>query len=202
MIALIELGRLTLDMTAFTGALGLLLIMPGPTNTVLAVAGSERGFVRGVPLIFMVVFGYLTTVLVLLAFAAPLLHAHPALAKAVAVAAAVWVLTLAVRMWRSGAQGKGGDEFSALALYTTTVLNPKGLVIGLALLPEGTITQIAPYLAAMVIVVSAVSLIWLSLGATAIRSLSLRHPVLVSRGAAGSLAVFAAALAGRAAGWV
>lgn len=202
MIALIEPGRLTVDMTAFIGALGLLLIMPGPTNTVLAVAGSQSGFLRGIPLILAVVLGYFTTVLVLLAFAAPLLHTHPALAKAVALVAALWVFTLAVRLWRGGADVEGSERVNAPALYTTTVLNPKGLVIGLALLPEGTITGIAPYLAAMAMMISAVSLVWLTLGATAIRALNLRHPVLVTRGAAGSLAAFALALIGRAAGWV
>lgn len=188
----------------FLVALSCLLIMPGPTNMVLAVAGSERGLAQGLPLILAVIAGYLTTVMVLLAFAAPLLHAHPDLARLAALAAGVWVLSLAFRLWRvsPGTGSVERDESDGLALYTTTVLNPKGLVIGLALLPQASISALVPHLVVLVLISGAVSLLWLCLGATAIRALHRRFPLVVARGAAGSLAVFALGLIGRAAGWM
>ena len=183
-------------------ALALLLAVPGPTNMVLAVAGADRGFRRGLPLVLAVVAGYLLTVSTLLLVAAPLLQAHPLIARLVTILAAGWVLMLALRLWRRDGRSETNADLGFAALFTTTLVNPKGLVIGLSLLPPVAGEGLWAALAGMVAVVVAISLVWLGFGATAIRALQRRHPLLMARGAAGTLMFFAAGLAGRAVGWM
>ena len=184
-------------------ALGLLLAMPGPTNTMLALAGARRRFGGAIPRLGAVVAGYLTSVLPLSTLAAPCLKAHPLAGSFVSLGTAGWVLWLAARLWSAG-RGQTGeaDGQTATSLYVTTVLNPKGLVIALALIPSLRDTPLTVALALLSGVVLAVSALWLGLGATAIRRAENRHPVLVARTGAGVLLVFAASLAGRAAGLV
>lgn len=187
----------------FLLALALLLAVPGPTNMVLAVAGAQRGFRRGLPLVLAVVAGYLLTVSTLLLLAAPFLQAHPPVGRLVSILAAGWVLVLALRLWRRDGRGEAPADLGFAALFTTTLLNPKGLVIGLSLLPPAAAGEgLAASLAGLAGVVVAVSLLWLGFGAIAMRVLHRRHPLLMARGAAGSLLFFAAGMAGRAVGWM
>ncbi len=190
-------------MTAFLIALALLLVVPGPTNTVLAMAGAERGFARALPLAAVVLAGYLTTVVPVVTLAAPFLEAKPVFADGTKLAAAAWVLVLALRLWSRQPRDHDAAAISAMSIYTTTVLNPKGLVIGLALLPPvQAMAGSALPVFALAGAVLAISGLWLGLGATAIATLNRRHPVLVSRAASGCLIVFSASLAAKAMGLV
>lgn len=192
-----------MDPFGFFIALGLLLVVPGPTNALIAIAGAQKGFMRGLPLAAVVLAGYLTVIVPVVLFAAPYLAAHSALGDGVKLAAAAWVLLLAFRMWSSSVDDKDADRVSVAAIYATTLLNPKGLVIGLALLPAAQV-ELGPVasLAITAGTILAVSILWIGLGATAIASLNRRHPVLVSRIASTCLMVFSAGLAARAMGLV
>ncbi|MFN4143681.1 hypothetical protein [Aestuariivirga sp.] len=114
-----------------------LLLAPGPTNTLLALAGAERGAWRALALTPAVAAGYMAAVLPLTFAGAGLMEGHATLSLAVTFAAAAWVAWLAASLWRLPAardadiEGPGG-----LRLFTTTLLNPKGLIIGLVMLPS------------------------------------------------------------------
>lgn len=111
-----------------------LLLTPGPTNTLILLAGAERGLSGALRLIPAELAGYFLTVLPLALVGATALEALPALRVAVTLAAALWVAVLAVRLWRL--PGAVGGVVSARALVTTTALNPKALIFGLVLLPS------------------------------------------------------------------
>ncbi len=141
-----------------------LLMTPGPTNSLVLLAGAERGLAGALRLVPAELAGYLLTVLPLALFGAAVLADLPALRMAVTLAAAVWVAVLAVRLWRVPATGAGQATVGARALFVTTALNPKALIFGLVLLPspEG----LAANLTLFAVLVVLVALAWAGLGAT------------------------------------
>jgi threonine/homoserine/homoserine lactone efflux protein len=173
-------------------ALLALLATPGPTNTLLALAGAQR--VRRplmLPLVELV--AYLATVVPLSIWGQYWLEATPMLRLILTLAAAVWVAVLAVRMWRHAAkaEAQGAAGVTALQVGVTTLLNPKALVFGLVLIPAGPDLVAGLWLFAGLVIV--VSLAWLWLGA----QLAGRFQPLVNRGGAVWLGVLAALLLGR-----
>lgn len=191
-----------MTLAAFTLALAVLLLTPGPTNTLLAVAGASQGFRRSLPLMGAEIAGYLTTIVPLVTFAGPFLESQPLIANAVKLASAAFVLYLAIRLWTAPAPDAARTCIEGRCVYVTTVTNPKALIIGLALIPAGPFAETLPYLAVLSLTILVVASIWLLIGAAVIRAVSLRHPALVGRVAAGFLLFFAVSLAGRAAGLV
>lgn len=189
-----------MSLAAFATALLLLLLTPGPTNTLLAVAGASRGVRRSLPLMAAEIAGYFTTVLPLVIFAGPFIADAPLFATAVKLCSSAWVLSLAVRLWTNSPADREVC-IRMQCVYWTTVTNPKALIIGLALIPAGT-PQIAAYLAVLAATILVVAALWLSFGAAVIGAIHRRHPALIGRIAATCLLFFAAGLAGRAVGLV
>jgi threonine/homoserine/homoserine lactone efflux protein len=173
-------------------ALLALLATPGPTNTLLALAGAQA--VRR-PLLLPLVelAAYMTTVVPLSIWGQNWLEATPKLRLILTLAAAVWVAVLAVRMWRHAtrAEAQGAPGVTALQVGVTTLLNPKALVFGLVLIPSGPDVVAGLWLFAALVIV--VSLAWLWLGAR----LAGRYQPLVNRGGAVWLGMLAALLLGR-----
>ncbi|HLQ19489.1 MAG TPA: hypothetical protein VK146_10960, partial [Tabrizicola sp.] len=76
-----------------------LLMTPGPTNSLVLVAGAERGFRQTMRLVPAELAGYVLTVLPLTLFGATFLDGHAGLRSGVTLAAGGWVAVLAVRLW-------------------------------------------------------------------------------------------------------
>ncbi len=150
-----------------------LLLTPGPTNSLMLLAGAERGFSGAVRLIPAELSGYFLTVLPLTLIGAAVLAGHPELRAVVTVAAAVWVAVLAVRLWRGPWAAGGGHAVSARTLFVTTALNPKALIFGLVLLPSPD--RLAANLAIFAGLVVLVAVLWGGLGAI-LRSGGMRQP--------------------------
>jgi threonine/homoserine/homoserine lactone efflux protein len=135
-----------------------LLATPGPTNTLMALAGAERGVARALRLIPAELAGYLLMVVPLALAGAPLFAALPQARAAVAVAAGLWVAFLAVKLWRMPQTDGTGPMVSARAVFVTTLLNPKALVFGLVLLPDPANTL--PNIAVFSVLVALVAVLW------------------------------------------
>ena len=143
-----------------------LLLTPGPTNSLMLLAGAERGLAGAMRLVPAELAGYFLAVLPLTLIGAAVLEAWPGLAVAVALAAAVWVLLLAVRLWRLPdvrAGGAAGGVVGARSLFVTTALNPKALIFGLVLLPSPD--RLAANLVLFAALVVLVALVWAGIGA-------------------------------------
>lgn len=168
-----------------TFALMALLAAPGPTNALLAMAGAQG--VRGPRLPLLVLAAYAATVVPLALWGA---EGLADMQQGLTLAASLWVGLLALKLWRA-------DRLSLTARVTplqialTTAMNPKGLVIGLVLIPGAP--GLASGLGLLAGLVMAASLLWLRLGA----SLPNRARPLVNRGGALWLAGVAALLLGR-----
>ena len=173
-------------------ALLALLATPGPTNTLLALAGAQR-VRRPLMLPLVELAAYLATVVPLSIWGQHWLEATPRLRLILTLAAAVWVAVLAVRLWRHAtkAEAQGAAGVTGLQVGVTTLLNPKALVFGLVLIPAGPDLVAGLWLFAGLVIV--VSLAWLWLGT----QLAGRLQPLVNRGGAVWLGMLAALLLGR-----
>lgn len=140
-----------------------LLATPGPTNSLMLLAGAERGMGRALRLIPAELAGYLLTVIPLSLIGAAMLGDQPGLRMAVTLAAAVWVAVLAVRLWRVPLSGADRPGVGARDLFVTTALNPKALIFGLVLLPSPD--RLGANLALFALLVALVALLWAGLGA-------------------------------------
>lgn len=149
-------------------AIFVLLVTPGPTNTLIALAGAERGWRPALPLIWAEIAGYLAVVLPLALVGQALLESVPVLRTIISLAAALWVLWLALRMWWLPI-AEPGDEtesgVSAGAVFVTTLLNPKALIFGLVLVPAQSIAGLAVHLGLFVAEIAIVATGWAALGA-------------------------------------
>ena len=149
-----------------------LLLTPGPTNTLMLLAGAERGLTGAARLIPAELAGYLLTVTPLALAGQSVLAAHPDLRLIMALVAAVWVTLLAVRLWQRPS-GAAPAPVGARALFMTTALNPKALIFGLVLLPSPD--RLAENLALFAGLVCGVALVWAGLGA-GLRKRTLHQP--------------------------
>ena len=148
-------------------ALTVLLLTPGPTNTLMALAGAERGPGHAAGLIPLELAAYLCVAVPLALAGAGLLTAVPGLLAAVTAVAAAWVLWLAIRMWRCPvAQQDGPATVTPFRVFLTTLLNPKALIIGLVLLPGPSLPLRTAVFAALV---CGAALTWIGLGAALAR---------------------------------
>lgn len=150
----------TMTLTAFISAVLALLLAPGPTNTLMGIAGAQRGLRNVLGLLPAELFGYLTAILPLIYLGAEVLARWPAAAVVLKIAAALWVMFLAINLWgRPGAAG-AGSEVTARRVYLTTMLNPKALIFGLVLLPAPSDSEFAPRLGLFCLMVMAVAVVW------------------------------------------
>ena len=142
-----------------------LLVTPGPTNTLLFLAGSERGWRGALRLIPAEMAGYLSVVVPLSVLGAQLVDAAPLVKPVISVVAGLWVGVLAWRLWvpvtGTGAQA----TVTARRVLVTTLLNPKALVFGLALIPAAPALPVA--LAGFAGMVATVAAGWAGAGALA-----------------------------------
>lgn len=154
-----------MSLIAFISAGLALLLAPGPTNTLMGVAGAQGGLRRVARLVPAELGGYLTAVLPLVCIGAQMLARWPSAAVALKLAAAVWVMVLAVRLWGIGGKGAALDAVTGRRVYVTTLLNPKALIFGLVLLPGPLEPDFAPKLGLFCAMVIGAALAWGGAGA-------------------------------------
>jgi threonine/homoserine/homoserine lactone efflux protein len=181
----------------FTGAILLLLLTPGPTNTLMALAGYSRGIVRALPFIGSEVGGYLLVIVPVATLAGPFFEATPSLSMIIRVLASIWVLFLSYRLWFHGKSQQVVRGVTPSDVFVTTILNPKALIVALVIMPHGALLALIPWIACFVGLVVFAASGWIVLGnyMAGARGFRLR-PDAISKVAATCLLVFAAILAG------
>lgn len=180
-----------MDLLPFAAGVFTLLILPGPTNAILAMASQGLTVRRAVVLLATVVFAYLAVVLAASGLAGPFLGNHPAVAQGVKLVSASWVFYLALRLW--GAGSSVVEVVRVRQLAVTTLLNPKALIIGLTMVPSLREASASAAIAALACAVTAASSIWLSVGRI-ILGKEMEMPLLARRCGSATLMLFAAVL--------
>jgi threonine/homoserine/homoserine lactone efflux protein len=146
-----------------TTAVLVLLLTPGPTNSLMLLAGAERGLTGALRLIPTELAGYLLTVVPLALVGTTILADHRGLQTGLTLAAGLWVAVLAVKLWRLPEAGNGVHGVDARALFVTTALNPKALLFGLVLLPSPE--RLGANLVLFAVLVAVVAVLWAGVGA-------------------------------------
>jgi threonine/homoserine/homoserine lactone efflux protein len=184
------------DLLPFVLAVLALLATPGPTNTLMAAAGAQRGVVRSLPLLAGELGGYFIAVTVwieLVGAAAASQPLVPVIAKFVAAAFLVWS---AWKLWVNAGHADLAQRGITLGrVFATTLINPKALVFAFAIFPHVGFVARLPFLAIFTVLVVGTAVGWMTLGAVAARSSSgLLTSSRVERITAVALAVFATLL--------
>lgn len=177
-------GQYRMTTAQFLFAVLGLLLTPGPTNTLLALSGAESGFRRSLVLVPAEVFAYLSVVIPLATIGRDLLENWPAASSAIKLVAAAWIMLLAVRLWSPVQADTPQRAVTVRRVLATTLLNPKGLVFGLVLLPSWSspffLRHVALFCAAIVLV----SVTWIVAGSGITRAFSSGRGLRLARRAA------------------
>jgi threonine/homoserine/homoserine lactone efflux protein len=180
--------------TVFALAVLAVLATPGPTNTLMAVAGATLGVSKGLKLIPAEVAGYLTSISLLIFIFRPVLAAFPMAAAVLRVVCGSYLAILALNVWRASARDAGPARLvNFQRVFTTTLLNPKSLIFAFQIFPSERIRLTLVFLGAFALICSTVATLWICLGATLrLRTEALLTGVVIRRVTAIVLGLFAA----------
>jgi threonine/homoserine/homoserine lactone efflux protein len=182
------------DPLQFLLAVIVLLAVPGPTNAVMAVAGGSNGARAPWPYVAATVAGYAAIIVAARLVLLPLITALPPLGVALRLLVVAYLLFAAWRLWGGARDRAGGEgEIAPLLVFTTTALNPKGLVFALSIFPAAH-PMLWAYALAFAVLTVIVGLGWFFAGRM-IAAWSGPHARLIPRGGALVLTGFAAYLA-------
>jgi threonine/homoserine/homoserine lactone efflux protein len=179
----------------------LVLIVPGPTNTLLLSSGLKVGWRGTLPLVVAEALGYALAIslwgVALLSFA----QTRPWLMDAVKLLSAAYILWLAFKMWGKSRtlHTETGRPVSFRDVFIATLMNPKALLFASTMFPLEAFRSAEYLLQALlvfVIVVGPIGIAWSHLGGliTAQRSWA-RHTSTFLRLASLVLLTFSGSLA-------
>lgn len=187
-----------IDPLQFALAAFLLLIVPGPTNTLMAVAGANAA-ARPWAYLGAMLAGYIAIIFAVRLIVLPLVASVALLGIVLKAAVVVYLLYAAWRLWRRGATiGEANAALSPMLVLTTTALNPKGLVFAVSILPAEH-PQLWGYFAAFAALTLVAGSVWFFAGRLLGR-LSKDRAALLPRAGALVLTGFAAWIAATIAG--
>lgn len=178
----------------------LVLVMPGPTNTLLLSSGLKVGLRGTWPLLIAEALGYFVGIAAWGFFLSALAVGRPWLPVAVKLVSAAYILWLAVKMWGTSRalHEVPGGPVTFRDLFVTTLLNPKALLFASTLFPLEAFQSIRYFvttIAAFWIVLIPVGIGWSSLGGLLMaRRRWARHTSTLLRGASVVLVAFSGSL--------
>lgn len=152
---------------AFVIAAALLLLTPGPTNTLLAAAGAILGARRAAPLIAAELLGYGAAIIFLEAFVAPVVESLTWLRPLLRIACALYLGYTAWRIWTAPPADSQG-AITWRRVFLATLSNPKALIFVFVILPPrsiGLVDLVQPYLVILFALMVLAGSVWVALGA-------------------------------------
>lgn len=115
----------------------LVLIVPGPTNTLLLSSGLKVGFRGTLPLVGAEALGYVTAIAFWGFFLFSFASSRPWLMDTIKLLCSAYILWLAIKMWikSKSLQTSTARPVSFRDLYIATLMNPKALLFASTLFP-------------------------------------------------------------------
>jgi threonine/homoserine/homoserine lactone efflux protein len=172
-----------------------ILAIPGPTNSLLFVSGMSRGFRASLNLILAEVGAYLISISSLVLVLEPVTRTYSTVPQLLRVACSIYLVHLAIRLWRSGGQKiQDSHPITVRRVFFTTLMNPKNLIFafGIFPIPSAGAGELLPYLAGFSVICTVVASGWIAAGALIQSNAAQRiHLGWVYRGEAFLLAGFA-----------
>ncbi|ERT14467.1 LysE family translocator [Photorhabdus temperata] len=154
------------DYVKIAGMLTMVLMMPGPTNTLLVLSGYSHGFISTLKLILAEMLGYLTAISLWGLLLSIIPQTFIWLILVLKLCASTYIAYLAFKVWHFSLSKNGVKVCFNVVLFTT-LLNPKAFVFATYVLPFTAFTQWVDYIFSMTTFVCAllpVSLIWTGVG--------------------------------------
>ena len=176
------------------------LIVPGPTNSLLFQTGINRGLnLRALQWVVAEWAAYLVQITAWGLTLDWIAHDHPWVATVSKVFATGFLFYIAIKLWGMARQGAGGTPgLSPAGLFGATLTNPKGLFFASFVAPAGTFLHSASYVGFMgmfTLVVLPVGTAWIAFGAVFGGRLTSDHTSLwLNRGVSMVIALFASGL--------
>lgn len=148
----------------------IVLIMPGPTNTLLAAAGLRQGVKRAARLAGAELAGYVVSISVWGGFLTHAAHSLTWLPMLVRTASCLYIAYLAVRMWRTAVAFHTSPQtaIGLRTLFVATLLNPKAILFAGTIFPATAFADGSAYLSAMGIFAALlvpIGFVWIAFGA-------------------------------------
>ncbi|MGY3027721.1 threonine/homoserine/homoserine lactone efflux protein [Pseudomonas lurida] len=194
-------------MLSAMSALGLLLLMPGPTNTLLLRSGLLTGFRRAWPLSLLECLAYLLQISFWGYLLSHLGDSAPWGLKLVQFASVCYLIRTSYLLWCNPDETlKSAPEarVSRLHFFLLTLINPKGLLIVSFIVPMQTFADLSLYMqfvAQFTLVVIPVGCTWVLFGARIKRGeYTWLTPHTINRTASVVICVFTLAILSRLAG--
>lgn len=169
-------------MLSFAVASLMVLLTPGPTNTILAASGATMGLRRSLHLPLAEALGYALAIGLFLSLE-DMLRDIPAALPIMKGVAAAWLAWCAVKLWTQpvamAAEQRRGAFWHVL---WTTMLNPKAMLVATVVIPTLMPHSRASALLCFVVLSTLAGFGWTALGATlpvALRKHSYRAAALI-----------------------
>jgi len=117
--------------------IGAVLLTPGPTNTLLFLAGSRDGLRRSLRLIAAEWIGYIIAIGIWCAFLALAAAVAPRAPTVARACAAIYIAYSALKLWRTAPQAGAASSagIGPRALFFVTLLNPKAFFFATVVFP-------------------------------------------------------------------
>jgi threonine/homoserine/homoserine lactone efflux protein len=177
----------------------LVLITPGPTNTLLLSSGIKVGFRGSWHLVIAEALGYAVAISLWGFFLVSFAATRPWLYDAVKLASSIYIFHLALVLWKSPKlQNISTGPVSFRDLFVATMMNPKSLLFASAIFPAQAFMSFEYFvwtLAVFLVVLAPIGAGWTSLGGilTSQRSWAV-HTSTLLRGASVVLLMFSGTL--------
>ncbi|TCV99274.1 LysE family translocator [Biostraticola tofi] len=182
----------------------LILLTPGPTNTLLSSAGAAKGFAGAVGFLLFEILGYVIAISLWGVMLHHLMGGYLALLPIILKAfCALYIIYLATKLWRKKTLAASGQENTVTPkrLFLATLANPKAFLFAGTLLPAATFLHYDDYLknlAGFVVLSAAIGLGWVYLGSALVRGRFTRFPLsVVDKGAALVMLAFSLLMLGQ-----
>ena len=147
-------------------ASALLLIMPGPTNTLLLFSGFTYGFFKSIRMMLAEWMGYFLAISIWGLIFSNLSRYGDEIIIAIKVLSAIYVCFLAIKVWRFSLH-TGSANIKFKNVFIATCLNPKAFIFAAYIIPLTAFIDAYDYFNAMLSVffaLSPVSFIWIYFG--------------------------------------
>ncbi|WP_289991905.1 LysE family translocator [Photorhabdus laumondii] len=146
-----------------------LLVMPGPTNTLILSSGLKINWRKLQKIIIIVMLGYLISVSIL-GFTLTFIYLYfPWINFLLKILSAIYIAFLSIKIWKSSLTSSCSDEITFKEIFITTLLSPKAFILASYIIPSYAFELPTIYLSSMVILLLTlypVSCLWALLGKT------------------------------------
>jgi threonine/homoserine/homoserine lactone efflux protein len=160
---------------AFVAAATALLLMPGPTNSLIATNGAVSGLSRTIRLLPAELCGYMLSILGWGIGLAALVAAFPPAGLTTKFVASAVLIYSARHLWTVKSTADQPRWTGLRHIFLVTLSNPKGLIFALTIVPylkDGDVKSAAPYLAGLAVLIFLIGCGWAAVGAGLAHGLS------------------------------